>query len=1013
MDPKQLGLDGVDEFEASLIDDSLGRAETPTDGDSATDATPVPPTSAAQAPLDAEAAPAAADEGRWAGKRLSHFRLMRLIGSGTMGVVFQAEDVNLRRIAALKVLRRQVKGADRAQLVERFLLEARTAAGIDHPSIAHVYEIDEHAGWWYIAMEYLEGGSLKQIVQTGGPIPPERAIFMFVDAARGLEAAHEAGVIHRDMKPSNLLLTRRGRCKLVDFGLVKLESADNPFANDDDRLVLGTPNYVAPEVALGRGAVFASDVYGFGATAYTVLAGQPPFQAESVRELLRQHVKAAIPDVRDKVPECSPHLADLLKQTMAKDPADRPTAGELAAALQVDAAGVLNADSSLSLSPDGSGYDASPGLASGSRTGGVPAVLDASTVPIRRARFRWWIWGLVALLFIVAGGVSWWNLTQPTMFVPPAPEPISRAGTTLVNSLRMRLSYLPPGRFTMGSPPTEPGRNNDERRVDVKLSRGVYMGATEVTQEQWAAVMGADYVPPEGLHPSETGGRRFIGDTLPAYVSWFEAAEFCRRLSEQDRKYYRLPTEAEWEYACRAGTTTAFNTGDELPLSKANIDAEAAPDGTAPVRHPMPVASFSPNAWGLYDMHGNVMEWCLDWKAEYRLGPLTDPIGPTTGTARVLRGGSWDHPARVARCANRWSNPPQVRTDYIGFRVVLEPHARPPENQQPYLDPRTDGGSAARIDLDDFVPQIVVSVDPALPPYTPQVVLDQRLRSVGSDTMDRLMRMWEQAFQEYHPDVVIRHEGRGSGTATPALVEGLSHIGPMSRALKPAEQREFQSEYGYGLTQLRVAIDALAVYVHPNNPIARRGLSLDELDAIYSSDRVRGYPEDIARWGAVGLSGMWMPAPIHVYGRNSSSGTYGVFQEIVLRGGAYKSTNHELVGSMEIIDAVASDPLGVGYGGIGYNVPDVRAIPIVTQPDAAPVTPTPTTAYDGSYPLARPLYLTVDAPPSRAPLPLQQEFLRFVYSRAGQTLVAEAGFYPVTAEIAARELRAVGLALNP
>jgi phosphate transport system substrate-binding protein len=209
---------------------------------------------------------------------------------------------------------------------------------------------------------------------------------------------------------------------------------------------------------------------------------------------------------------------------------------------------------------------------------------------------------------------------------------------------------------------------------------------------------------------------------------------------------------------------------------------------------------------------------------------------------------------------------------------------------------------AAAADAPMAAQAVLIELDPALPDYASEVVLEERLRTAGSDTMDRLMRLWEQEFQQWHPQVVIRHEGKGSSTAIPALLEGLSHFGAMSRPLKRAEILEFQSEFGYEPIQLCVAIDALAVYAHPSNPIVQRGLTLAELDAVFSSTRKRGYPNDLLRWGQLlGDGERWSEAPIRAYGRTAVSGTYSVFQEAVLRGGTYRRTNHDLVGSAEVV----------------------------------------------------------------------------------------------------------------
>ena len=216
----------------------------------------------------------------------------------------------------------------------------------------------------------------------------------------------------------------------------------------------------------------------------------------------------------------------------------------------------------------------------------------------------------------------------------------------------MTFNHVPDGAFMMGSPEHETGRNNDEGQRWVILSKPFRMGTHEVTQAQYQAVM--------GNNPSH-----FKGGNLPVeMVSWHDAVEFCRRLSARTGYRARLPTEAEWEYACRAGTPTAFHTGvDAIQPNQANISG----------RQTVPVGSYPANAFGLFDMHGNVWEWCADWYANYE-DKTFDPQGPANGQHRVLRGGSWYdiNQMDLCRSARRYNHHPDDRYAAVGFRVVLD-----------------------------------------------------------------------------------------------------------------------------------------------------------------------------------------------------------------------------------------------------------------------------------------------------------------------------------------------------
>jgi phosphate transport system substrate-binding protein len=294
-----------------------------------------------------------------------------------------------------------------------------------------------------------------------------------------------------------------------------------------------------------------------------------------------------------------------------------------------------------------------------------------------------------------------------------------------------------------------------------------------------------------------------------------------------------------------------------------------------------------------------------------------------------------------------------------------------------------------------------VKVDPNLPEYERVPGVSGNLNSIGSDTLNNLMTLWAEGFQAVYPNVRIQIEGKGSSTAPPALIEGTAQLGPMSREMKGTERDAFERKYGYKPTEIRVAIDTLAIYVHKDNPLA--SLTLEQVDSLFSSTRKRGGPP-IERWGDLGLTGAWASRPISLYGRNSASGTYGFFKDHALLGGDFKPTVKEQPGSSSVVQGVASDLAGVGYSGIGYITSGVRAVPLV-GPDGQPHPPTLESALNGTYPLARFLYIYVNKPPGRPLDRLTLEFLRFVLSRAGQEVVVKDGYYPLPAALVQEELK--------
>ncbi len=292
-------------------------------------------------------------------------------------------------------------------------------------------------------------------------------------------------------------------------------------------------------------------------------------------------------------------------------------------------------------------------------------------------------------------------------------------------------------------------------------------------------------------------------------------------------------------------------------------------------------------------------------------------------------------------------------------------------------------------------------VDPAIPEYVASAGVSGSLKSVGSDTMNNGMALWAEGFRRFHSSVKVEIEGKGSSTAPPALTEGTAQFGPMSREMKAQEMDMFEKKHGYKPTQVRTSFDMLAVYVHRDNPIGC--MSLQQVDAAFSKSRRGGAREDIATWGDLGLSGEWADKPISLYGRNSASGTYGFFKENALFKGDYKDSVKEQPGSSSVVQGVASDRYAIGYSGIGYKTADVRVVRLSGTEGGECVEVTPERAYDGTYPLARFLYLYVNKQPVEPLDPLRREFLKYVLSRQGQEAVVKDGYLPLPSKLIVEE----------
>ena len=294
-------------------------------------------------------------------------------------------------------------------------------------------------------------------------------------------------------------------------------------------------------------------------------------------------------------------------------------------------------------------------------------------------------------------------------------------------------------------------------------------------------------------------------------------------------------------------------------------------------------------------------------------------------------------------------------------------------------------------------------VESKLPEYQKVSGVSGNLSSVGSDTLANLMTLWTEAFKRLYPNVNIQVQAAGSSTAPPALIEGTSNFGPMSRKMKHKEIEAFERKYGYKPTYIRVAIDALAIYVHKDNPLCC--LTIPQVDAIFSSTRKCHARQDITKWGQLGLKGNWANRSIQLYGRNSVSGTYGYFKKHALCKGDYKSSVNEQPGSASVVQSVAMSINGIGYSGIGYKTSGVKTLALAKKAGKPFISPTTKNAVNGKYPLARFLYIYVNKVPNKPLPPLESEFLKMVLSKTGQRIVIKDGYVSLPAKIAKRELK--------
>lgn len=273
--------------------------------------------------------------------------------------------------------------------------------------------------------------------------------------------------------------------------------------------------------------------------------------------------------------------------------------------------------------------------------------------------------------------------------------------------------------------------------------------------------------------------------------------------------------------------------------------------------------------------------------------------------------------------------------------------------------------------------------------------------SVGSDTMANMMELWADAFEKQYPQTSIEVDATGSSTAPTALIEGVASIGSMSRELKPSEIRAFEQVYGYPPTVLKVALDAIAIYVERQNPVV--GLTVEQIDAIFSATRFCGGPHNILNWQQLGVDIKGDDTTIQMFGRNSVSGTYGSFKVTALCKGDFKRNVNEQPGSASVVMSVASLKSAIGYAAIGYKTAGVKIVPIGTA-SGQYVVPTAEAVQRGQYPFSRFLYLVVNKKPNESLPVLEREFLRFVLSQNGQSMVTEDGYFPVPDAVAHQQI---------
>lgn len=575
-----------------------------------------------------------------------------VIGRGGMGTVYRARHILLGDMVAIKILPSHLSNDPEA--LRRFLREGQIARRFRHPNVVTVHDLRASEGNAYMVLEFIDGNTLRSELDRHGRFSPQEALNMLAPVANALNAAHVMGVVHRDLKLDNIMIGRSlegaSEIKLLDLGIAKLTEVGVTAMTQSGQL-LGTPAYMSPEQwGTGTGddgpkIDGRADIYSLGVCFFELIANRLPYDAVTIQELAVAHVLNPIPLLHEIFDDVPREFSMIIALAMAKRRADRPaTCEELINLLQKS---LVNA----------------PTLRMNTRR------LEVKLPPEVEVRIGQEVETTMSLFdYQVAtvnseGEVVDRRHGQAQFFIEEL-EP----------DLFLEMVWIPDGSFNMGSPDQELKRSKDESPYhNVSLS-SFFIGKYAITQAQWRFVA---QLPPLNI-PLNPDPSSFKGDNLPVEnVSWEDCQEFCLRLSSKTGRNYRLPSEAQWEYSCRAGTTSPFHFGETIIPDLANYNGlfryGKGPKGVNR-NQTVPVGSLKvANGFGLYDMHGNVWEWCQDiWHDSYEGAPNDGSVWFEGGdrSRRVMRGGSWYANSGICRSATRAGSGPTSHNDMIGFRVT-------------------------------------------------------------------------------------------------------------------------------------------------------------------------------------------------------------------------------------------------------------------------------------------------------------------------------------------------------
>jgi formylglycine-generating enzyme required for sulfatase activity len=670
------------------------------------------------------------DEERVLGGR---YELIEELGRGGMGIVYRANDIKLGINVAIKLLPDYLAKDRRG--VESLKREALASMKLSHPNIIRFYHFEDHGDEKFLIMEFVEGKALDEILDESPnhKMAEEDVIRYAIEACSALTYAHNRGVIHRDIKPSNIMLSKDNEIKIGDFGIARVLKESH--TRHTGSTTSGTLLYMSPEHILGQKCDARSDIYSLGITLYELLNGEVPFSSGDIVTQHREVMPKPIEGVSDRlnwiILKClekeSDHrwqnvqaLLDVLEGKTETEPEKiererreeefkrqeeerERREQEEEKARKIREAQERVKEEELKQRKEEEERKRAEEKEEERRRERQEAARKLAEERERQRKENEWRkreeeeirrrhqqeignfrtekhWnvkhtvGILAglfLAFVIAVGFGQFRKQPAT---ERGAENSGERGTIRENVPTPKapegMILIQAGEFMMGSLPGE-GTSDEHPRHRVSVS-AFFMDAHEVTNKQFKEFLdstgydGRKDADSDYLKDWKNGTYPIGEDNHPIiWVSWKNAQAYARWADK------RLPTEAEWEFACRAGTDTTYFTGNSISYDDANYEGVGGKDkwnGTAPV------GDFSPNPWGLYDMHGNVWEWCNDWYDEnyYATSPESNPQGPNSGRTRVFRGGAWTSSEVDIRSSNRGEFIPDGTANYAGFRCVKD-----------------------------------------------------------------------------------------------------------------------------------------------------------------------------------------------------------------------------------------------------------------------------------------------------------------------------------------------------